>query len=163
MNGNIWRPAVFPIGRMMQEAGLACGFLALLILLFSGCSHEQPKPTQADVKGLVHKEISDPVRADKVAALLARLDAEIAEQMKAREANRNEFVRLNQDYNSTPEQFDRYLEKNRKVQEQNRARIMETYFKIKENTTPQEWEAICKPEMQSLTDMLHKMEETGNK
>jgi len=151
----------FMKGHMMK---MVCGLSALIIVLFmTGCAHEQPALSQADVKDLVHKEISDPVRADKVVALMEQMDAEISDQMNAKVEFRKYFAKLNTDYYATPEQFEQYFESTREAQGKNRARIMETYFKIKDLTTPQEWEALSKPDMQYFTDYLQKMEESSKK
>lgn len=163
MEGNTWRGVGFMGGRMMRKAGLAWLSALMVALFMSGCAHEQPALSQAEVKDLVHKVITDPARADKVATLMGQLNVEISNQMKAKLETQQRFAKLNQDYNATPEQFEQFFEDVKKTQEKNRTRIMEIYFQIKGLTSPQEWEALCKPEMQNLQDYLKKMEEASKK
>jgi hypothetical protein len=164
MNGKAWQGRGALNGLVMKKAGFSYGLFTLMfVLLMTGCAHEQPALSQADVKDLVHKEISDPVRADKVVALMEQMNAEISDQMNAKVEFRKDFAKLNTDYYATPEQFEQFMESTREAQDKNRARIMETYFRIKDLTTPQEWEALCKPEMLNFTDYLQKMEESSKK
>jgi hypothetical protein len=161
MCSNVWR---FLSTHAMRRAGVICGLSAfLIVLLFTGCAHEQAAPETENVKDLAHKVISDPARADKVAALMEQLDAEINAQMKRNSDAQKAFSRLNADYDATPEQFQQLIEDAQKTQTDSRGRMMELYFQIKANTSAQEWDALCKPEMQKLTSYLKILEESSKK
>jgi hypothetical protein len=169
MKGNKGRKAGFVSGRAMGKAGLACAFFAFACaLLVSGCAHEHEKVAPnaletVDMKALVHKEVSDPVRAGKILALLEQIDADFNKRIKANRETQQEVLRLNTDYNATPEQFKTIMERAGESRDEERARILEAYVKVKEITTPQEWEAISKVEMKPMMDFLDKAEKSTNR
>jgi hypothetical protein len=160
MNTNVSRAANFLSG-YAKKAGFIGGLAALIgVLLVAGCAHKPEAPPQKteSLQDLVHKEISDPARAEKVLALMEQMDARIKLQNEMNQQAQQAFLNLNADYNTTPEQFQQHMDSARASRDENRQKIMDAYFQIKALTTQQEWEALSKPGEQRLMDFLNKTE-----
>jgi septal ring factor EnvC (AmiA/AmiB activator) len=144
VKGRVKRAVYFPI------------VLSMIVLIMTGCAHQKSSPQQEtlDVKSLVHKEISDPVRADKIVALMEKMNADLNRQRQAMIDSQKELQRLNSDYNTTPEQFKSLMDSAKVSRDKMRQDIMDTYFKIKALTTRQEWEALSKAEVQAMSKIL---------
>lgn len=159
MNDGAWLEPV-KIQVHMEKAKFLYVVFTVFVLLMFGCAHDHgaPKERTVDVKSLVQKEISDPVRADKIVALMEQLNAELNMQKQATLDIQQELARLNADYDATPEQFRKLMDSSTEYREKTRSKILDTYFQIKALTTPQEWEAISKAEVQEVLENLKKRE-----
>ncbi|HWR68104.1 MAG TPA: hypothetical protein VN416_03710 [Desulfomonilia bacterium] len=158
MNGKAWQRGCVLGGHAVKKAGFVCGFSVLVVLLLmTGCAHKQPQ----DMQNLVHKEISDPARAEKILALMDQMEDGINFQKMIVQDTQKQFMRLNGDYNTTPEQIQELLDGTKESREKNRQKIMDAFFQIQALTTPQEWEALSKVEIQNYPDFLKKIEASG--
>lgn len=161
MNTNAWRKACFISSRAIKKAGYLCGLsVVIVVLLMAGCAHKPDAPPQKaeSLQDLVHKEISDPARSEKILALMEQMDARIKLQQEMNQQAQQVFIMLNADYETTPEQLQKHLDSAKVSRDKNRQKIMDYYFQIKALTTQQEWEALSKPGMQKLMDSLNKTE-----
>ena len=161
MEGNAWRAAGFLSGLAKKKAGYLCGLsVVIVVLLMAGCAHKPEAPPQKteSLQDLVHREISDPARAEKILALMEQMDARIKLQKEMNQQAQQVFLNLNADYNTTPEQFQQHMDSARASRDENRQKIMDAYFQTKALTTQQEWEALSKPGEQKLMDFLNKTE-----
>ncbi len=161
MNGTVRQSAFFMSNRMVKRTGHVWGVAAIMgFLLMAGCAHKQAAPPQETVnlKELVHREIADPVRAEKILALMEQVDAGINAQWAMNQQAEQDFMMLNADYNSTPEQFQRHMESVKASRDRNRQVIMDAYFQVKALTTQKEWDAISKPDRDILMEFIKKTE-----
>jgi hypothetical protein len=69
-----------------------------------------------------------------------------------------EIVKLNADYNATPEQFRKQQAYAAEERRRRRQEILDAYFQIKALTTPQEWEALSRSDRESLKEFIKKTE-----
>jgi hypothetical protein len=160
MNGKAWQRGCVLGGHAVKKAGFVCGFSVLVVLLLmTGCAHKQPQ----DMQNLVHKEISDPARAEKILALMDQMEDGINFQKMIVQDTQKQFMRLNGDYNTTPEQIQELLDGTKESREKNRQKIMDAFFQIQALTTPQEWEALSKAEIQKYPEFLKKIEDHTKK
>jgi hypothetical protein len=160
MNGKAWQRGCVLGGHAVMKAGLVCGFSVLVVvLLMTGCAHKQPQ----DMQNLVHKEISDPARAEKILALMDQMEDGINFQKMIVQDTQKQFMRLNGDYNTTPEQIQELLDGTKESREKNRQKIMDAFFQVQALTTPQEWEALSKAEIQKYPEFLKKIEDHTKK
>jgi transcription antitermination factor NusG len=109
-----------------------------------------------DRKALVYKEVADPARAEKIVALMDKLEVEMKLQSEINKQGQQTILMLNTDYDTTPEQLQKQMDVIQTSRYQNRQRILDTYFQIKALMTRQEWEAISKPEGEMLMQMINK-------
>jgi hypothetical protein len=152
-------------GRVMKRSGFLCGLSALIgVLLMAGCAHDQTAAAKksVDLRDLVRKEVSDPVRAQQILALMEQVEAGINFQKMINQDTQKQFMRLNADYNTTPEQIQGLLDGTKESREKNRQKTLDAFFQIQALTTPQEWEVISKAEIQKYPDFL-KIIETPDK
>lgn len=130
----------------------------LLILLMAGCAHNPPAPQPPGLEALVHEKIADPVRAEKVLVLMRQTAAGISALKETNERVQQEIVKLNADYNATPEQFSKQQAYAGEARRRLRQEILEAYFQIKALTTPQEWEWLSGSDRESLKEFIKKTE-----
>lgn len=158
MNGKAWPGGGASSGHSTRKAGVLCGLYVLMVVLFmAGCAHKAeapPQPKAVDTKELVSREVKDPVRAEKILALMEKLGREMTLQREINMQGQQATLRLNGDYNTTPEQLQKHMESMQKSRSQNRQRIVETYFQIKALTTQAEWEALSKPDEEALRQLV---------
>lgn len=142
-----------------KKAGFIGGLAALIcVLLTTGCAHKPEAPPQqtVDRKALVYKEVADLARAEKIVALMDKLEVEMKLQSEINKQGQQTILMLNTDYDTTPEQLQKQMDVIQTSRYQNRQRILDTYFQIKALMTRQEWEAISKPEGEMLMQMINK-------
>jgi hypothetical protein len=143
----------------MRKSAIWFGATVLVIaLLMVGCAHDkagQPMSTESK-KALIHKEVSDPVKAEAIVALTIQMKADLDALMKVNIDTQKEFQSLNTNYDTTHAQFEEFLADSRQAKDKAREKILDAYFRIKALTTPQEWEVISKIEMQTINGMLNK-------
>lgn len=166
MNTNAWREACFVSGPAIKTAGFLCGLAAVVsVLLMAGCAHKQEAPPQKteDLQSLVHKEISDPARAEKVLVLMEQMNASIRLQNELNQQAQQVFIMLNADYDTTTEQLQNHLDGTKASRDKNRQKIMDAYFQIKALTSQQEWEALSGPGMGKLMESMNKTEAQDKK
>jgi len=106
----------------------------------------------------VYKEISDPARAEKVLILMRQMSAGINDLKKTNERVQQEIVKLNADYDATPEQFRKQQAYAGEARRTHRQEILDAYFQVKALTTPQEWEALSSSDKESLKEFIKKDE-----
>lgn len=151
MKGNARQGGGASMGHTMRKAVFAWGLSALMaVLLTAGCAHQQTAPAQGgptDMQKLVLQVVKDPERAGKINVLLQQLDAQLKSRRQLSNIERQELLRLNAEYSSTPEQFQALIESSRESRMKSRALILDTYSQVKALTTPQEWEAISSAEI----------------
>jgi hypothetical protein len=158
MTTNASRAANFLSG-YANKAGFIGGLAALIcVLLMTGCAHKPEAPPQqtVDRKDLVYKEVADPARAEKIVALMEKLEVEMKLQSEINNQGQQTILMLNTGYDTTSEQLQKQMDVIQTSRSQNRQRILDTYFQIKALMTRQEWEAISKPEDQMLMQMINK-------
>ncbi len=158
MTTNTSRAANFLSG-YAKKAAFIGGLSALIcVLLMTGCAHKPEAPPQqtVDRKALVYKEVADPARAEKIVALMDKLEAEMKLQSEINKQGQQTILMLNTGYDTTSEQLQKQMDVIQTSRSQNRQKILDTYFQIKALMTRQEWEAISKPEGEMLMQMINK-------
>jgi hypothetical protein len=146
-------------------SGLCCGLILMVAMFLAGCSHnkasEQMAPQQKymeDMKATVNKEIPDPARAGKILALMNKLSNQFMAQKMKLGTTQQEIIKLNTDYDTTPEQMQKAMDESLASRMENRKKIMDTYFELKSLMNKKEWEAISKADAQAMAEFLKSTE-----
>jgi hypothetical protein len=141
--------------------GISCAMILMVIMLLAGCSHnkasEQMTPQQKymnEMRTLVNKEVPDPARADKILALMNQLSSEFMVLKEKLVANQHKLVRMNADYDTTPEQMQQVMDESFEYRMESRKKIIDTYFELKSLMNKKEWEAISKADAQAIEEYL---------
>ena len=133
-------------------------FLPLLFtLLILGCSHQKINKEEERFQVLEEmrehiQSISDP---ERVGLLLELMDI-IKQDMNALNRSIQTFGAASKvlfsDYDATPEDFDKLFSEFNKTRIKLQQKILTSYFKMKELTSPEEWEDIAKFEEKAFFD-----------
>jgi hypothetical protein len=163
------------IGRFHYKSGMirysvmltriSCATILMVAMLLAGCSHnkasEQIEPHQKymeEMKSTVNKEIPDPARAEKILALMNKLSNQFMAQKMQLGTTQQEIIKLNTDYDTTPEQMQKAMDESLASRMENRKKIMNTYFELKSLMNKKEWEAISKADAQAMAEFLKSSE-----
>ncbi len=145
--------------------GIFCATIFMITMLLAGCSHnkasEQIEPHQKymeEMKSTVNKEIPDPARAEKILALMNKLSNEFMIQKMKLGATQQDLIKLNTNYDTTPEQMQKVMDDSLVSRMENRKKIMDTYFELKSLMNKQEWETISKADAQAMAEFLKSSE-----
>ncbi len=149
------------IGYRVMLTGISCATIFMVAMLLAGCSHnkasEKIEPHQKymeEMKSTVNKEIPDPARAEKILALMNKLSNEFMIQKMKLGATQQELIKLNTNYDTTPEQMQKVMDDSLVSRMEYRKKIMDTYFELKSLMNKQEWEAISKADAQAMAEYL---------
>jgi hypothetical protein len=140
--------------------------LALGLLLWAGCAHPKPAvdntPGQKaldDLRSRVRQEIADPMRARQIVALVDEMEKELDEADRIVLRYREDFRRLNADYEAVPEQFQKLIVDSDMALRKSQQKLVEIHFQIKNLTSPGEWTVLSREERKAFEDALKAHEE----
>lgn len=150
---------------LMNRYGLSstvviCTAIAAVMFL-SGCSHGkaagQLTPHQkymAEMKAVVSEVIPDPVRAEEILALMARLSTGIMDMKQETLDQMKVAGSLYADYNSNPEQLEDAINMSLAYRTESREKILGDYFELKSLMSKEEWEAVSKKDVKAMAEYL---------
>ena len=136
-----------------------CGWSALLAILslcvlfglFTGCSKigkkekAEFKPGSAwivDMRDRIEDNIQDPDKKTRMLALVDQTETDLLEVDRVVRKLYADLSSLGENYNSTPEQFRKVISEFEASRRQVRERIIDSRFKMRELSTPDEWKKL---------------------
>ncbi|HXK46818.1 MAG TPA: hypothetical protein PLT09_05220 [Deltaproteobacteria bacterium] len=150
-----------------MHAAIPWMVMLMAVMFLAGCSHtREAVPMTArqkymnEMKTLVSREVADPARADRVLALMDRMSMESLALKEKSVFYQHEFMRMNADYGTTPEQLQKIIDESLEFRMESRKKIMEDYFELKSLMTKKEWEAVSKGDVQAMAECLKASEES---
>ena len=143
--------------------GLTVLWVALILFatLSSGCAHQKgtvdntPGQNALDeLRSRVKQEIADPTRSRQILALVDQMERELDDLNQTVLQFREEFRRLNADYEATAEQFRKLIADSDMALRRSQRKLIETHFQIKALTTSEEWTSLSRQERKAFEDSL---------
>ena len=124
---------------------------ALVIVTLAGCGghHGVQRDGSAAVERgtkqmneLIDQSVKDPNKASRVKALAKEIVDEAKQSHDQRREAHRKLYELNANYNAPPEEFTKILDDISNAHMRSATKILGLRFKIKEQVTPEEWQAI---------------------
>ena len=130
-----------------------------LILLMNGCSHQPLSEKQSRQQMLEEmraylEKIPDPDRRDQLLALMKTLKQDLAELSQAVDQFGADAQRFNADYDATKEDFHKIFDQFNTSRKTLQQEILTSHYKMKELTTPEEWEDLADLEKEALSEII---------
>lgn len=144
----------------MNQAKVRLVILFLVLIIPAGCGgYHQGRPGSPgestaqevvpEVKQLVEQNVKDPDKARQVQAMIQDIVKEVRTSAQAVRGFHEQLAVVNANYDAKPEEFTKILDALNNTRMESAAKILQTRFKIKEMTTPEEWKNLNDAMMKS--------------
>ena len=130
-----------------------------LILLMNGCAHQQVSEEQSRQQMLEEmraclEKIPDPDRREQLSTLMNTLEQDLAELSQAVDKFGADVQRLNTNYDASKEDFHKIFDQFNTSRKRLQQEILASHYKMKELTTPEEWEDLADLEKEALAKII---------
>jgi len=148
----------------------AIAALGIAVVLTAGCArhhgegmtygHHDDMDAATDrgmkeVGGLIDKTVKDPDRAARAKGLVHDIIDEAKQSYTQHREFHRKLYELNGNYDATPEEFMKILDESNNTSMRSGAKILGLRFKLKEQLTREEWQALT-DEMKKYADRYRK-------
>ena len=145
---------------MKKTRLLAARMVTIVItgLLVAGCAGKKASPEEKSIDAFdalraeVQKVVTDPARVSKTLELVNELEGEYDAIDRSDRLAR--FEELNRNYDATREDFATLLDQIMDEKEAHHERVKQTYLKMIDTLTPQEWDQLAKSQSKAMDAAL---------